>query len=86
MEDFFVFNIWGIILMLFGPTLYIFLRIAKVDENLIGFFFGIFIFFPPIIGFFMVLSPRMFKIVSIILFFILGAMYLYAYFMEKREK
>jgi len=84
MEDFFVFNIWGIILMLFGPILYIFLRILKVDQNLIGFFFGIFIFFLPIIGFFMVLSPHMFKIVSIILFFILGAMYLYAYFMEKR--
>jgi Ca2+/Na+ antiporter len=72
--------------MLFGPILYIFLRILKVDQNLIGFIFGIFIFFPPIIGFFMVLSQNMLKIVSIILFFMLGAMYVWSYFSDKKEK
>jgi hypothetical protein len=86
MEDFFVFNIWGILLILFGPTVYIFLRFAKVDQNLIGFIFGPFIILLPMIGFYLVISQRIFIILCIILFFLIGLLSLREYFLDKKRK
>lgn len=86
MEDIFVFNIWGIILILFGPIVYIFSRIAKVDQNLIGFILGPFIILFSMIGFYLVLSQRIFIILVIILFLLIGVLSLWEYFSDKKMK
>jgi len=86
MEEFFVSNMWGIGLILFGPTLYLYLNIIKVDKNLIGFIFGPFIFLPPIIGFFMVVSHTVFGILAIAGFSLVVLLFIWMYFSDKKEK
>lgn len=86
MEDFFVFNIWGIVLILFGPIVYIFLRLVKVEQNVGGFIFGPFIILLPMIGFTLVLSQRILIILLIILSLIIGVLYFWEYFLDKKRK
>lgn len=86
MEEFFVLNIWGIGLILFGPILYLYLKIIKVDQNLIGFIFWPFIFLPPIIGFFMVISQMVFEILTMVGLSLAVLLLIWMYFSDKKEK